>query len=207
MCVSNARRLRPCLLYTPPVAPTDLDVLVSCPECAPRGMHEVLRTPMSGGRRSRNKAAVGEPAAGSLMSNIGEGPTTNTLRKQNCTSNSGSLGLDIDEERRTERNWWRRASALCELSILEYLRGQPRARYRVSSDGRVHAGSRKQTLHYLCRARPRAELKHISKPRKRNQNEIPPVAASEKGVARPEFQLWARAAKGAKRPRKVRAER
>jgi len=42
----------------------------------------------------------------------------------------------------------------------------------------------------LSRARPRAELKHISKPRKRNQNEIPPVAASEKGEARPEFQLW-----------------
>jgi len=50
----------------------------------------------------------------------------------------------------------------------------------------------------LCRARPRAELKHISKPRKRNQNEIPPVAASEKGSARPEFQLWVCAVNGGK---------
>ena len=29
----TARRLSPCLLYTPPVAPTDLDGLASCPDC------------------------------------------------------------------------------------------------------------------------------------------------------------------------------
>lgn len=64
----TARRLRPCLLYTPPVAPTDLDGLASCPESAARAVDEVPRACPSGGRRSRNKAAVGEPAAGSFLS-------------------------------------------------------------------------------------------------------------------------------------------
>lgn len=63
----TARRLRPCLLYTPPVAPTDLDGLASCPESAARAADEVPRACPSGGRRSRNKAAVGEPAAGSFQ--------------------------------------------------------------------------------------------------------------------------------------------
>ena len=63
----TARRLRPCLLYTPPVAPTDLDGLASCPESAARAVDEVPRACPSGGRRSRNKAAVGEPAAGSFQ--------------------------------------------------------------------------------------------------------------------------------------------
>lgn len=62
----TARRLRPCLLYTPPVAPTDLDGLASCPDLAARAAGEVPRACPSGGRRSRNKAAVGEPAAGSF---------------------------------------------------------------------------------------------------------------------------------------------
>ena len=62
----TARRLRPCLLYTPPVAPTDLDGLASCPESCIHMWGEVPRACPSGGRRSRNKAAVGEPAAGSF---------------------------------------------------------------------------------------------------------------------------------------------
>jgi hypothetical protein len=45
--------------YTPPVAPTDSDVLVSCSDWQPQGRQKVLRTSMSGGRRNRNKAAVG----------------------------------------------------------------------------------------------------------------------------------------------------
>ena len=64
----TARRLRPCLLYTPPVAPTDLDGLASCPESRIHMWGEVPRACPSGGRRSRNKAAVGEPAAGSFLS-------------------------------------------------------------------------------------------------------------------------------------------
>lgn len=64
----TARRLRPCLLYTPPVAPTDLDGLASCPESCIHMWGEVPRACPSGGRRSRNKAAVGEPAAGSFQS-------------------------------------------------------------------------------------------------------------------------------------------
>lgn len=63
----TARRLRPCLLYTPPVAPTDLDGLASCPESATHVADKVPRACPSGGRRSRNKAAVGEPAAGSFQ--------------------------------------------------------------------------------------------------------------------------------------------
>lgn len=63
----TARRLRPCLLYTPPVAPTDLDGLASCPESRIHMWGEVPRACPSGGRRSRNKAAVGEPAAGSFQ--------------------------------------------------------------------------------------------------------------------------------------------
>ena len=62
----TARRLRPCLLYTPPVAPTDLDGLASCPDFRMQMWGEVPRACPSGGRRSRNKAAVGEPAAGSF---------------------------------------------------------------------------------------------------------------------------------------------
>ena len=62
----TARRLRPCLLYTPPVAPTDSDGLASCPEGCVQARREAPRACPSGGRRSRNKAAVGEPAAGSF---------------------------------------------------------------------------------------------------------------------------------------------
>ena len=63
----TARRLRPCLLYTPPVAPTDSDGLASCPEGCAQARREAPRACPSGGRRSRNKAAVGEPAAGSFQ--------------------------------------------------------------------------------------------------------------------------------------------
>lgn len=66
----TARRLRPCLLYTPPVAPTDLDGLASCPDLGSRDLGEAPRACPSGGRRSRNKAAVGEPAAGSFQSHL-----------------------------------------------------------------------------------------------------------------------------------------
>ena len=110
----------------------------------------------------------------------------------------GSLGLDLDEERRTERYLWRRASALCELSILEYLRGRPRGRYRVGFPSLAACLALEKHKHDLCCARLRTELKHISKSRNINQNEIPPVAASEQGEARPEFKLWACYVAGAK---------
>lgn len=123
----TARRLRPCLLYTPPVAPTDLDGLASCPEFAAYAVDEVPRACPSGGRRSRNKAAVGEPAAGSFLS-----LTCTTwwqqpiLMQGESTGDSGPLGSGVDEERSTERDWWRRASALCESSLFEWQGGTPR---------------------------------------------------------------------------------
>ena len=124
----TARRLRPCLLYTPPVAPTDLDGLASCPDSRMQMWGEVPRACPSGGRRSRNKAAVGEPAAGSFKS-----PRPTTLWEQpafmcseNSTGDSGPLGSGVDEERSTERDWWRRASALCESSPFEWLGATPR---------------------------------------------------------------------------------
>ena len=117
----TARRLRPCLLYTPPVAPTDLDGLASCPESATHVADKVPRACPSGGRRSRNKAAVGEPAAGSFPHNflchwVDNNPISNEM---NSTGDSGPLGSGVDEERSTERDWWRRASALCESSLFE----------------------------------------------------------------------------------------
>lgn len=117
----TARRLRPCLLYTPPVAPTDLDGLASCPESRIHMWGEVPRACPSGGRRSRNKAAVGEPAAGSFAHNflchwVVNDPISNEM---NSTGDSGPLGSGVDEERSTERDWWRRASALCESSLFE----------------------------------------------------------------------------------------
>ena len=118
----TARRLRPCLLYTPPVAPTDLDGLASCPESATHVADKVPRACPSGGRRSRNKAAVGEPAAGSFPHNflchwVDNNPISNEM---NSTGDSGPLGSGVDEERSTERDWWRRASALCESSLFEW---------------------------------------------------------------------------------------
>ena len=118
----TARRLRPCLLYTPPVAPTDLDGLASCSGGAARAAPEVPRACPSGGRRSRNKAAVGEPAAGSLWLYLMH---TKCRNNQSfyfwnlTTGDSGPLGSGVDEERSTERDWWRRASALCESSLFE----------------------------------------------------------------------------------------
>ena len=124
----TARRLRPCLLYTPPVAPTDLDGLASCPESRIHMWGEVPRACPSGGRRSRNKAAVGEPAAGSFAHNflchlVVNDPISNEM---NSTGDSGPLGSGVDEERSTERDWWRRASALCESSLFECWGGTPR---------------------------------------------------------------------------------
>lgn len=117
----TARRLRPCLLYTPPVAPTDLDGLASCPESATHVADKVPRACPSGGRRSRNKAAVGEPAAGSFQHmhffHVVDNQTISN--EMNSTGDSGPLGSGVDEERSTERDWWRRASALCESSLFE----------------------------------------------------------------------------------------
>lgn len=59
----------------------------------------------------------------------------------------------------------------------------------------------------LCYTRLQTELKHISKSRNRNQIEIPPVAASEKGRANPELQLWERCVIWTKCPRMGQAER
>ena len=118
----TARRLRPCLLYTPPVAPTDLDGLASCLGGCAQARPETPRACPSGGRRSRNKAAVGEPAAGSFRFHS---YTTVWMNNQsfyfenNSTGDSGPLGSGVDEERSTERDWWRRASALCESSLFE----------------------------------------------------------------------------------------
>ena len=131
----TARRLRPCLLYTPPVAPTDLDGLASCPESCIHMWGEVPRACPSGGRRSRNKAAVGEPAAGSfahyfLCHWVVNDPISNEM---NSTGDSGPLGSGVDEERSTERDWWRRASALCESSLFECWGGTPQDAKRHSS--------------------------------------------------------------------------
>ena len=71
MRVISSRWLRPCPLYTPPVAPTDwmtrwnigtvndLALLLSC-------LWELSLTSPFRGRWSRNKVSVGEPAEGSL---------------------------------------------------------------------------------------------------------------------------------------------
>ena len=122
----TARRLRPCLLYTPPVAPTDLDGLASCPDLGSRDLGEAPRACPSGGRRSRNKAAVGEPAAGSFPSAYALHKVQNNqssfLNGMNSTSDSGPLGSGVDEERSTERDWWRGVTALCESSLFEFHR-------------------------------------------------------------------------------------
>lgn len=92
---------------------------------------EAPRACLSGGRRSRNKAAVGEPAAGSFASlRISRG--ADRTRSQRSTGSSGPLGSGVDEERRTERDWWRRASALCESSLFECEGATPRAVQRRS---------------------------------------------------------------------------
>ena len=67
----RVRWLRPCLLYTPPVAPTDwmLRWISGRPLLELRGtgsVDERLWTFSFRGRRSRNKVSVGEPAEGSL---------------------------------------------------------------------------------------------------------------------------------------------
>lgn len=67
---------------------------------------EYARTRLIRGFRSRNKAAVGEPAAGSLMYNISVIIYLYLFYVQQYktqASNSGSLGLVIDEERETKR--------------------------------------------------------------------------------------------------------
>lgn len=67
---------------------------------------ELARTRWTRGFRSRNKAAVGEPAAGSFMFNICIYHLLfylNYIIIKIEASNSGSLGLIIDEERETKR--------------------------------------------------------------------------------------------------------
>ena len=124
----TARRLRPCLLYTPPVAPTDLDGLASCPDLGSRDLGEAPRACPSGGRRSRNKAAVGEPAAGSFQhffrqTHGGNCMTVAPSVLTESTDTSRPLGSNVDEERSTERDWWRGVTALCESSLFEFHRG------------------------------------------------------------------------------------
>ncbi len=53
--------------------------------------------------------------------------------------------------------------------------GKPGRDYALSSHGE-----------YIAMRGERGELKHLSTPRRRNQNEIPSVAASERGLAQTE---------------------
>ncbi len=80
MWVINPRRLRPCPLYTPPVAPTDRTVRRGLETAGPpRGRKatgpplELVRTLSFRGRRSRNKVSVGEPAEGSVAKRADRG--------------------------------------------------------------------------------------------------------------------------------------
>ena len=71
MWVISSRWLRPCPLYTPPVAPTDWMVrwgsrILLSDWFARKIAREVTQTLPFRGRRSRNKVSVGEPAEGSL---------------------------------------------------------------------------------------------------------------------------------------------
>ena len=71
MYVINVYWIRPCPLYTPPVAPTDwMSWWVDWNRCyfltKMVVIFENLQTRLSRGRRSRNKVSVGEPAEGSL---------------------------------------------------------------------------------------------------------------------------------------------
>ena len=71
MWVINSRWLRPCPLYTPPVAPTDWMVrwelgIWELSYSRRTSFEELVQILSFRGRRSRNKVSVGEPAEGSL---------------------------------------------------------------------------------------------------------------------------------------------
>ena len=77
--------IRPCPLYTPPVALTDgggfeLRGVLSHPW---RG--KSLREPTAKGKRSRNKASVGEPADGSLPRSFESIAQVRPLRIEQCS--------------------------------------------------------------------------------------------------------------------------
>lgn len=170
----TARRLRPCLLYTPPVAPTDLDGLASCLERCAQARLKTPRACPSGGRRSRNKAAVGEPAAGSFPQfALITGCTTTTYQKD-------------DVQRATVDHWARASTKNVARSEIGGGEPQPYANRHFSNGGEQSRVRQSGTtlLRWaapifgeeslaLCRARRRAELKHISKPRKRKQTRCP----------------------------------
>lgn len=171
----TARRLRPCLLYTPPVAPTDLDGLASCLGGCAQARPETPRACPSGGRRSRNKAAVGEPAAGSFQSH-----SYNT----ECKPINHSIFRTT--QRATVDHWARASTKNVARSEIGGGEPQPYANRHFSNVGgkpriwwsgaqllRWAApifGTNQPALHHVRR---RAELKHISKPRKRKQTRCP----------------------------------
>lgn len=169
----TARRLSPCLLYTPPVAPTDLDGLASCPDCDARAPREAPRACLSGGRRSRNKAAVGEPAAGSFA------PGTARTRWQ--------PSLDQSDQPAAVDHWARASTKNVERSEIGGGEPQPYANRHFSNaggnpacgaaatprDGGPPGRAEPGDTPALRRARRRAELKHISKPRRRKQTRFP----------------------------------
>ena len=170
----TARRLRPCLLYTPPVAPTDLDGLASCPDPAARAAGEVPRACPSGGRRSRNKAAVGEPAAGSF-------PQFALIT--GCRTNSFHTKCN---QRATVDHWARASTKNVARSEIGGGEPQPYANRHPSNGRGQPRGARSgNTLLGWTRSSPgcelpalrpprrRAELKHISKPRRRKQRRCP----------------------------------
>ena len=170
----TARRLRPCLLYTPPVAPTDSDGLASCPEGCARARREAPRACPSGGRRSRNKAAVGEPAAGSL-------PHYHFFHLVDNQS------IFVRNNQRATVDHWARASTK-NVARSEIGGGEPQPyanRHFSNGGGKPRIwwsgaqllrwaapifGTNQPALHHVRR---RAELKHISKPRKRKQTRCP----------------------------------
>lgn len=172
--MTTARRLRPCLLYTPPVAPTDSDGLASCPEGCAQARREAPRACPSGGRRSRNKAAVGEPAAGSLPHYL-----FFHLVDNNHSSDKRILRATVDH--------WARASTK-NVARSEIGGGEPqpyanRHFSNVVGQPNIMRGGNTQpgrTASVLGDEQPaprivgrRAELKHISKPRKRKQTRCP----------------------------------
>ena len=170
----TARRLRPCLLYTPPVAPTDSDGLASCPEAFTKVRGEAPRACPSGGRRSRNKAAVGEPAAGSFP-------------HYQCTTWWTTAKFISNEILRATVDHWARASTK-NVARSEIGGGEPQPYANrhfsngVGEPNTMRGGNTQpgRTASVLGDEQPaprivgrRAELKHISKPRKRKQTRCP----------------------------------
>ena len=171
----TARRLRPCLLYTPPVAPTDLDGLASCPEPRAQVRDEVPRACPSGGRRSRNKAAVGEPAAGSFQ-----------LMHLYHKVYQSTISFQMKSLRATVDHWARASTKNVARSEIGGGEPQPYANRHFSNGVGEPYGMQSGTTLFgqtasapgsnspaLCVPGRRAELKHISKPRKRKQTRCP----------------------------------